>query len=479
MKKIKTLLLVIIAVLILPARVLAANKPIVVDAPSTSSKGEEISVTIKLFSGVAINEFKATLSYETTALELLSIENKNNWEQVSTFSEQSPLSLEFTHEDGITGETTVAVVKFRVKDDVAKTNTNFTIEGTTKTKSDGTVNVLEKVTKKMDIRSTDNSLKDLKVNGETVGNFSPNVYNYELLVDASVTTANFEATLNDKTATFKNKYAPKTGASLDYGENIFEIIVVSASKEEKKYTIKITRQDNRGTNNKLASITINSNPRLLDFKENTLTYTITTHKLKTIDVVAEPQDPKAKVEIKKEDELKIGENEIKIIVTSEKDEKNTYTIIVNNLDREIDTSLSDLILYGCDEDIDFHKEKFDYEVLYKSKYNSDLVIKPKVNNSDEAEFVIDKDLSTLKAGDKISIKVTPKDGTTGVESIYTITFKKDNRLNFFLILGTFIFIVLLIIFIKLLINNRKEKKRVMEIEKDLVTTKRIEKINLE
>ena len=172
-------------------------------------------------------------------------------------------------------------------------------------------------------------------------------------------------------------------------------------------------------------------------------------------------------------------NEVKVIVTSEKKEQRTYLIRVNNLDAEIDTKLKNIELFGCDESIKFDRNVYDYEVTYKAKYNEELVIKPVLNNSDDAEYSIDKELSNLKPGDKVTITVSAKDGTKNVESYYTITFKKDNRINFFLILGLTIFIVLLVIFIKLVLDNKKEKQKIEEKEKEIEKTKRLEKINLE
>ena len=94
-------------------------------------------------------------------------------------------------------------------------------------------------------------------------------------------------------------------------------------------------------------------------------------------------------------------------------------------------------------------------------------------------MVEEDNFSNLKPGDKVTITVSAKDGTKNVESYYTITFKKDNRINFFLILGLTIFIVLLVIFIKLVLDNKKEKQKIEEKEKEIEKTKRLEKINLE
>lgn len=478
MKKIKLVLLFISIFMFLPVVVNAADNSVKINAPTMVSKGSDVSVDIILSSSVAVDGFKANLTYESSVLDLLNYELIDNWKQASSFETASPVSLDFVHENGIIGNSTVIRIKFKVKSDVTKTNTTLSIEGTSKSKEDGTVHPLAKNTVNIDIKSRDNTLKSLKLNGSELNNFSSNTYGYTQLVESTVTTANFDAELNDNTASYKKGFEPKKDASLDYGENLFEIVVVSASGEEKKYEVTVIRQDNRGTDNYLDKLIVNSNQHLFTFDKNTLNYTITTHKLKKIDIEAIPHDPKATVKITSDpEEMIIGTNTIKITVLSEKNEERVYTLIVNNTDKNIDTSLKNIELFGCDEDLDFKKDVLDYEILYKSKYRDSLVIKAEANNPDEAIVNIDKEsFSKLKPGDKITITVSAKDGTKNVERYYTITFKKDTRLNFFLLLGIIIFIVLLVIFIYLYIKNKKQKKEIEIKEEELEKTKRLEKI---
>ena len=478
MKKIKLFFLAISLFIFLPIIANAEENSVTINAPTTISKGTDVIVDIVLSSDVAVDGFKATFTYESSVLEVLNYEFKDNWKQTGSFSTNSPVSFDFLHENGITGNTTVITIKFKVKDDVAKTNTTLTVEGTSKSKEDGTIHSLEKKTVNIDIKSRDNTIKSLKFNGTSINNFVSNEYSYKESVDQSVTTANFDVELNDKTATYKAGYEPKTNASLDYGENVFEIIVVSATNEEKKYTVTIVREDNRGTDNYLDKLIVNSNPKLTEkFTKNSLDFSITTHNLKTIDIEAIPHDSKATVKIEPESkELVIGENTFKITVLSEKNEERIYVLKVNNTDKDIDTTLKNIELFGCDEELDFKKGVLDYELLYKAKYRESLVIKPEVNNPKEAEASIDKDVSKLKPGDVITITVNALDGTKGAESYYTITFKKDTRLNFFLLLGIIIFIVLLIIFINLFFKNKKQKKEIETKEEELQKTKRLEKI---
>ena len=483
MKHIKRLCYLLLFVFMIPFVVHAAESSVSLDGDEIASSNSEISIDIVLNSDVAINEFKGIFTYESQALELLSIENKNDWKQESKFEKESPISFDFKHGNGVTGSTIVATLKFKVRSDIAKESTLMSIEGSVVIEEDSTINPVEKLDKIIEIKSRDNSLKSLKLNGNSITNFSPTTYSYLEPVKSTVTTANFEAELNDNTAHFKNGYEPPVGVPLEYGDNVFEIVVVSATEEEKKYVVTITRPDNRETNNNLKSIIINGNPKLIQFDKDTLNYSITTHKLSKIEIAAEAENPKATINIEKPDELPIGVSTIKINVISEKQEAKVYTITVNNSDKEIDTSLASLEILGIDDEFVFNSDKYDYEILYKEKYKDTLVINPKANNPDEA--TIDKakyenDIKNLGPNKKVNIVVKAKDGTEGADTTYTITFKKDTRINFFLLLGLTILIVLLIIFISLKLKNKKRKKEIEEKkEEELVKTKRLERVNLE
>lgn len=301
-------------------------------------------------------------------------------------------------------------------------------------------------------------------------------------VEAITTSATIDATLNSQTASFVDKYGPRS-IQLDYGENVIEIKVKAASNDEVTYVINVTRLDNRGTNNDLKSLILNSGKVKLNFDKDVLEYKIKTYKLTSIDVEAVAVDSKATVKIESPEEIVIGENIVNIIVTSEDGNEKTYKLILNNVDYDIDTSLKDIEIFGLDEEFDFDPKIFDYEIRYKSKYKDSIVVKPVINTIDEDvkvdEPLLEKTSSSIEAGSVIQIRVYATDGT---ESMYTITFVKDTRINFFFLLALAIFIILLIIFIKLLINNKKENKE-KNIEKtkpkELEKTKKMQKINLE
>lgn len=474
MKKLKTLILFLIFFIPFIAN---AQTKIEMSVPTVVNPGQEIYVDITANASESIDQYKMSFTYESSNLELLNIEARDNWNMDSGFTLSSPLNMTFNHV-GIAGKTTIARLKFKVKINYEKTSTNLAAESVVKNKDTQTIVNLERVTKKIDIKSTDNSLKDLKLNNETIINFAPNNFTYRLTLPADTSTVSFTAVLNDSTASFKKGFEPKKDLELKYGDNSFEIVVVAAAGAEKKYVINIHREDNRGNNNNLKSLVINANPKLLEFNKNTLEYNIKTHKLTDLEVTCVPEDPKAKVEVIKPEKIIIGKNEVVIKVTSENNLEKIYKVMIDNVDTEIDTTLKNIRIFGLSgEEFKFELGKYDYELRYNKKYNSNLVVKVEYNNSDEAELdngTLANDIFNLKANGKIRIIIRAKDGTKDVDSIYTITFKSDERLNFYLLLSGVIFIALLGVLIKLYLDIKKTKIKIKQTEEELEKTKRID-----
>ena len=110
MRKLKTFLIIISLFIFLPVVVNAEENSVKINAPATISKGTDVSVDIVLSSDVAVEGFKATFTYESSVLEVLNYEFKDNWKQTGTFSTNSPVSFDFLHENGITGSTTVITI---------------------------------------------------------------------------------------------------------------------------------------------------------------------------------------------------------------------------------------------------------------------------------------------------------------------------------------------------------------------------------
>ncbi len=478
---VKKVLLAVFLFAFLNLNVFAAENNNRLNVVNMTSPGETISVEIEVDSIDVINKYNTTVSYESDVLELLSIENKTSWKGNNSVK-NSPLELVFTRDNGISGQTVVAVLRFKVKEVVTKTETTITLEGRTTVEEDSTQNILEKFTKKIDIKSTNNFLSDLKVNGITVDQFLPQKNSYEIIKNGETVTATIEATLSDKTATFKKDFGPRS-KSLEYGSNEMKIIVVSASGEERTYVIDIIRKDERGTKNGLKDVFLNSvkldldgKYKAVDYTEDNPKYKIKTYKLTSLEIEVVPDDEKAKVKIDQPDKLEIGMNKITITVTSEAGVEKVYIITVENLDREIDTTLKSIEILGVDATLNFKKDVFDYEIVFKSSFRENLIIKETKNdeNNDDVQInypLKESTMKDLKVGSVIQIEVYSTVDDT--KTVYTITMIKDTRINFFFLVSIIVFFVLLGIFIVMLIKNKKIKKEIEIKKEELAKTKEI------
>lgn len=480
MKKILTLSISLLGAFVLfflPKDVLALVTQSL-EGVELASPGETISYDIKVTSTDTVVKYATNLVFDSSVLELVSVSSQNNWKGANSIS-TSPLSLEFTH-SGVSGSSVIATVTFKVKTDASKVSANLTLQQANATVqvlgSDGSesesILTITEATKKFAIKSTDNYLKDLTVNGKTVNNFKSTTYTYVMQVESDVNVAKIVATANHTGATFTKGFASRD-VDLEYGENEVLVKVVSEAGEERVYTILITRVDNRESNNYLKNIIINGGKIKIDFNRNIDTYRIKTYGLETISVDATCEDAKATVEVLIPDPLIIGENTITIKAISESKVERVYTIIIDNTDERVDTSLKNLAIEGYN--IEFDKKVLDYEIRYEDKYKDGLEIKKNSTLSTDDGVYIDESLldqtnKDLKVGSVVKIRVYYDEEN---ETIYTITLVRDTRINFFMILGCIILVILVPIALSLFIKRRKRIALIEEQENELQKTKEI------
>ena len=307
--------------------------------------------------------------------------------------------------------------------------------------------------------STDATLSSLKVNGEAVSGFRAKTYNYNIVVDGTIESANIKATTNSDNASFIDGYGPRE-EKLEYGANKIEIRIKAESGDIKTYTLNITREDTRITNYYLKDIIINAGRLPIEFNRLTLDYTIKTYKLDSLEIEATPDDDKSEVTIDKPKEIVIGENIVKINVKSETGKTNTYTLTIINSDTELNTKLKNLSVKG--NSFDFDPNKLDYSVVFDRSMKDSLTIYATTQSSDAKIEILDN--NNLKVGSKIKVRVYAEDGS---ETIYTITLIKDKRINFFMVLEIII-IIILIVLLTIEIKKRNNRKKLKEDkEKDI------------
>ena len=209
-------------------------------------------------------------------------------------------------------------------------------------------------------KSTNNNLSALTVNGTSVPSFNANTTTYNLAAtdSASITVG---ASVADSKATV-------TGigtVNLAYGRNAVNVVVTAENGARKTYTINISRNDPRSTNNFLESITLSSGT--LQFDKNRNNYTvIVDHEVEEMTITVEKEDDKASIRnatITRA--LEIYSNVFEFVVVAENNQQRVYTINVVRRDEDgyagslnTNNNLATLEVEGYD--IEFDPETLEY-----------------------------------------------------------------------------------------------------------------------
>jgi len=180
-----------------------------------------------------------------------------------------------------------------------------------------------------DTRSDVNTLKTLKIS-DIVFTFKSNTLNYKFNVDSEIEKIEIESTLTDEKATYVDKFGDRE-VDLKYGENKVLIKVQSEKGTEKVYTLTINRADDRSDVAQLSLLKINDN--LIELKDDVYEYELTLPYKQEKTVVEANAMDKGKIDYKDID-LKVGDNELIIKVTSEKETTKQYKIKIKRQTEE-------------------------------------------------------------------------------------------------------------------------------------------------
>ena len=277
-------------------------------------------------------------------------------------------------------------------------------------------------------KSSNNNLTDIKVDGNSIENFSSNTLKYNLpKVSYSKTSINVEAILSDPKASV-------TGVgniSLNTGDNKIEIVVTAEDGSTKTYELNIEREKNN--NAKLQSLSIGNYTLTPAFNKDTLEYTVTVGEdvniLNQDDVIAIPEDNNATVVKQGNLELSTtSDNYYRVTVTAENGvDKNVYAIKVIR-PKSSDATLKSLEIIGGKLTPTFNKDTLEYNVTMGkdvTKFNKDN-IKVSINNGNAKisynnEIIINSDTFT-----KYIITVTAENGS---KKEYILNVKVDTELD--------------------------------------------------
>ena len=267
-----------------------------------------------------------------------------------------------------------------------------------------------------DKRKTDNYLKSLSVDKGSIS-FKKETLTYSVKVTKDVSSIVVSAAVNDSTASFVKGYGPRT-VNLNYGVNNVLVKVQAENETVRTYTIKVTREDDRSSNNNLSSITLSSGN--ISFSKDVTEYSVSVpYTVTKIDVVGTPEDSKSKVNVVSPD-LVVGDNTILVTVTAENGQSKVYKIIVKRLAEQAvlsdNNNVSSIDIKG--HGIEFNQDTNEYEISIGDEYA--LVIDVLLEDP-SAKYVIEGN-EDLKDGSVITITSTSESGEV---KEYKINVKKE------------------------------------------------------
>lgn len=201
-------------------------------------------------------------------------------------------------------------------------------DGSSKYQDDIRISVIAKTTTKKTttttIKKSDNNyLTSILINNEQVSNFQKEQNTYYEEVENSIEKVTIDAKPEDLLASVSVN-GPKT---LNVGDNEYTIKVTAEDDTTRYYKVIITRKEELSSNTKLESINIKGYDLKIDGSSKTYHLTIKENTSK-LDISVVTNDSKATYEITGNENLKDG-SVIKINVTAENNDNETYRLIIN------------------------------------------------------------------------------------------------------------------------------------------------------
>lgn len=289
-----------------------------------------------------------------------------------------------------------------------------------------------------DMRSNNNKLASLKLStGSLNPSFNSERLTYNVTVPYDVSSIKVTATVEDS----KSKVTINGGSNLKAGKvNNVTITVTAETGSPKTYTIKVTREKDpnaqveKNKNNNLASLKLADDITISpQFNKNTTSYSVEVpYRIKSLNIEAIPEDEAyAKVNINGAENLQVGENEVKIIVTAEDGTSKEYTLKVTRLEgtpeeienenssdnKEVTAEVMPHLLKSINLTKGKLTSKFDSnKFVYYYKKNNGFKIEGIPNNAEEKVTIFEhNDVITIIVGENLE-----------ESNIYTFIPKKSN-----------------------------------------------------
>ncbi len=259
-----------------------------------------------------------------------------------------------------------------VSEDKSTTYKTITINVSEKTTTTKTTTTTTKA------KSSNNYLSSITIDGEEIDDFSKNTTKYFIDVENDVTSILVDAKAEDDAATV-DVDGPRT---LEVGDNEFTISVTSEDETTKFYKVIVTRLDEEeSSNTKIKKIKIKDYH--FNFDKNSKTFYLNIDKEDTeLDITVTLSDKSSSYEIEGNENLEDG-SVIKIIVTAENGNTDTYRIIIEKKDTNyLPFIIGGVILILLIAIIIF--------IIVKNNKKKKAALKEKNNNNNKAKKVIEQ-----------------------------------------------------------------------------------------
>lgn len=420
MKNIMFLVGVLMVTLFHPLTVKAATISSTISGNNSIVVGSDIVLTFAITTSETIGGFSGKIKFDSNQLSIKSFEAIN---QVSLISFNQATGS-FNSNTNILGTRQFLRVTFKPSSSF-RAGTSTTVEFTDIVGSNltGTVRIngvsSSRTITATAVKSSNNNLSSLSVDQKPVVGFTPSYTSYNL-ANTDADSIVISATPSDSKATVSG-----TGSkTLRYGSNSFDIVVTAESGARKTYTVSVTKNDYRNTNNNLQSLTVEGYD--LIFNKDKLTYTlIVDHSVTSVNISAQAEDEKAKVAGGGTKSLKIYSNVFNIVVTAENMTTKTYS--VNVVRRDVAGIAGDLSrdnklksLSVKDYPFTFDADQLEYEIDVENWIeNVELAFEL---NDPKASAVVSKENELIIGANEILIKVYSESAD---ERIYKITVNRQ------------------------------------------------------
>lgn len=390
------------------------------DADGKKIFSNTVSKTISITNPPSSNNNLSSLSVSNGNINF----NKNNTNySVSVDSNVSSITISATSEDS------GASISGTGNKNLNYGNNKFDIIVTAPSgaKKTYTININRK-----DIRSGNNKLSSLNVNGGTLNpKFNSNTESYSISVPYSISSL----TINAKTEDAKAKVTISNNNLVAEETTAVKVIVTAENGSTKTYTINATRGKDPNkvlsTNNYLSNLTVSTgtlSPSFNKEQENYIVYL--PYEIDSIKINTQVEDTRyATVKIEGPDKLSTGNNNYKITVTAEDNSTKIYTLVVSRgINMTGEGIKSNIYLKSIKIKNGSLKGNFNKEVYNYTYTGGEIEAIPEDGNS----------TVTIITHDNITSIIVKS--ATGELGVYTLTLNKGNFLNIILSLGCLILI---------------------------------------